>query len=92
MKRRRRAGPAAELAASCARRRRSTPRRRNRETADRIGRSGDEIEVSLGAFDAPDRFTPTYELWTVRREAWLPPFPLAHHYEHNREGEGRLED
>ena len=34
-----------------------------------FGRSGDEIEVSLGAFDAPDRFTPAYELWTVRREA-----------------------
>jgi len=57
-----------------------------------FGRSGDEIEVALGAFDAPDRFTPTYELRTVRREAWLPPFPLAHHYEHNREGEGRSED
>ena len=57
-----------------------------------FGHSGDEIEVSLGAFDAPDRFTPTYELWTVRREAWLPPFPLAHHYEHNRESDGRRED
>ena len=57
-----------------------------------FGRSGDEIEVALGAFDAPDQFTPTYELWTVRREAWLPPFPLAHHYRHNREGEGRTED
>ena len=48
--------------------------------------------MALGAFDAPDRFTPTYELWTVRREAWLPPFPLAHHYERNREGEGRSAD
>jgi hypothetical protein len=57
-----------------------------------FGRSDDEIEVSLGAFDVPDRFTPTYELWTVRREAWLPPFPLAHHYERNRESEGRSED
>lgn len=57
-----------------------------------FGRSGDEIEVALGTFDAPDRFTPTYELWTLRREAWLPPFPLAHHYERNREGEGRRED
>jgi len=57
-----------------------------------FGRSGDEIEVSLGAFDAPDQFTPTYELWTVRREAWLPPFPLAHHYKHNRESQGRFED
>lgn len=57
-----------------------------------FGRSGDEIEVALGIFDAPDRFTPTYELWTLRREAWLPPFPLAHHYERNREGEGLRED
>ena len=54
--------------------------------------SGDEVEVALGALDAPDHFTPTYELWTVRREAWLPPFPLAHHYEHDREGTGRTED
>src|SRR5699024_5877215 len=45
-----------------------------------FGRGGDEIEVSLGAFDAPDSFEPTYELWTVRRESWLPPFALAHSY------------
>ena len=56
-----------------------------------LGRSGDEVEVSLGAFDAPDRFMPTYELWTVRREAWLPPFPLARHYAHDRESTGRTE-
>lgn len=57
-----------------------------------FGRSGDEVEVNLGSLDAPDRFKPTYELWTVRREAWLPPFPLAHHYEGNRESTGRSED
>ena len=45
-----------------------------------------EIEVRLGAFDAPDQFTPTYENWTVRREAWLPPFPLDHSYDHDRDG------
>jgi hypothetical protein len=49
-----------------------------------FGRSGDEIEVHLGAFDAPDAFTPTYELWTVRREAWLPPFPTAQRHDHDR--------
>jgi hypothetical protein len=49
--------------------------------------SGDEIEIHLGALDAPDQFTPTYECWTIRREAWLPPFPLAHHYERDREGD-----
>ena len=42
-----------------------------------FARWGDEIEVHLGALDAPDAFTPTYELWTIRRESWLPPFPLA---------------
>ncbi len=56
-----------------------------------FGRSADEVEIHLGAFDAPDRFAPTYELWTIRREAWLPPFPLARHYERDREGEGRTE-
>ncbi|SQK95732.1 aldehyde-activating protein [Pseudomonas aeruginosa] len=34
-----------------------------------FSRSADEIEVSLGALDAPDQFQPTYELWTIRREA-----------------------
>jgi hypothetical protein len=57
-----------------------------------FSRSADEIELSLGALDAPDRFLPTYELWTVRREAWLPPFPLAHHYERDRKHGGRRED
>lgn len=32
---------------------------------------GDEIEIMLGAFDQPNLFTPTYEAWTKRREAWL---------------------
>ncbi|ALN60902.1 glutathione-dependent formaldehyde-activating enzyme family protein [Lysobacter antibioticus] len=57
-----------------------------------FGRSGDEIEVNLGALDAPDQFQPTYELWTVRRESWLPPFPLVRHYERNREGLTRFEE
>ena len=57
-----------------------------------FGRSDDEVEVNLGALDAPDQFRPTYELWTVRREGWLPPFPLRHHYERNRENPGRTED
>ena len=51
----------------------------------------DEIEVSVGALDAPDQLTPTYENWTVRREGWLPEFPLAKHYERDREGKGRSE-
>lgn len=49
-----------------------------------FARSDDEIEICLGAFDTTDAFTPTYELWTQRRETWLPPFPLAHHHPANR--------
>ncbi|SFH85410.1 GFA family protein [Albimonas pacifica] len=37
--------------------------------------SGDEVELHLGALDEPSRFAPTYELWTCRREGWLPEFP-----------------
>jgi len=51
----------------------------------------EEFGVNLGALDAPDQLTPTYELWTVRRESWLPPFPLAKHYERDRVGSSRLE-
>jgi len=54
-----------------------------------FSRSGDEIEVNLGALDAPDQFTPTYELWTVRRESWLPPSQLSRRYDRDRDGEGR---
>lgn len=57
-----------------------------------FSRSGDETEVHLGALDEPNQFTPSYELWTVRRESWLPPLPLKHHYAHDREGTGRTED
>lgn len=55
-----------------------------------VSRSGDEIEVHLGALDAPDQLTPTYELWTIRRESWLPPFGLKG-YARDREGDGREE-
>ncbi|WP_347310454.1 GFA family protein [Defluviimonas sp. SAOS-178_SWC] len=52
----------------------------------------DEVEVHLGTLDAPDRFLPTYENWTIRRERWLPPFRVRHSYERDREGTGRTED
>nr|WP_315435685.1 GFA family protein [uncultured Pseudomonas sp.] len=56
-----------------------------------FNRSVDEVEVNLGALDAPDQLKPTYESWIVRRESWLPDFPLARHYRGDREGEGRAE-
>lgn len=56
-----------------------------------FSRSDDEIEVSVGSLDAPDQFTPTYELWTIRRESWLPEFPLRH-YPQDRTSTGRTED
>lgn len=52
-----------------------------------FARSGDEIEIHLGTLDAPDRLAPSYESWTIRREAWLPPFPVARRYERDRESE-----
>jgi hypothetical protein len=57
-----------------------------------FNRYGDEVEVHLGTLDAPSQLTPTYECWTIRREASLPHFPLAHSYERDREGSGRSED
>ncbi len=50
-----------------------------------FARSDDEIEVHLGTLDAPDQLVPTYECWTLRRESWLPAFPFARHYAHDRE-------
>ena len=56
-----------------------------------FSRSGDEIEVHLGALDEPDLFRPTYELWTIRRESWLPVFPVASRHERDRERQGPSE-
>jgi hypothetical protein len=56
-----------------------------------FARSADEIEVSLGVLDDTDQLIPTYELWTIRRESWLPPFQLAKRYEGDRDGTGREE-
>jgi hypothetical protein len=52
---------------------------------------GDEIGINIGAFDAPDQFHPTYELWTIRREGWLPEFPVMRHFDRNRDSDGRSE-
>jgi hypothetical protein len=56
-----------------------------------FARSGDEVDVNLGSLDEPDQFAPTYELWTIRREAWLPPFPGMRPFNHDRTGGGRSE-
>ena len=56
-----------------------------------FARSADEVEINLGSLDAPDQLMPTYESWVIRRESWLPAFPLSHHYPQDREGSGRLE-
>lgn len=50
-----------------------------------FSRTGAEVEVHLGTLDAPDQFVPGYELWTIRRESWLPPFPGARLYPQDRD-------
>jgi hypothetical protein len=54
-----------------------------------FARFADEVEVHLGTLDAPDQLAPTYECWVVRREGWLPRFPVVHSYQHDRESTGR---
>lgn len=49
-----------------------------------FSRGEDEVEVHLGTLDEIDRFRPTYELWTIRREAWLPEFPGMRRFERDR--------
>ncbi|EZH82157.1 aldehyde-activating protein, partial [Ectopseudomonas composti] len=56
-----------------------------------FARSGDEVEVNVGSLDEPNRFTPTYELWTIRREAWLPPLTFDRHYPGDRDRSTRHE-
>lgn len=57
-----------------------------------LSRSDDVIEVHLGTLDAPNQLMPTYELWTIRREAWLPEFPRMKRYERNRDAKARAEE
>jgi len=54
--------------------------------------TANEIDVNLGSLDAPDQLLPTYESWIVRREAWLPPFPLQRRYQHDRDATSRYEE
>ena len=56
------------------------------------GDGSDEIELHLGSFDEPGRWAPTYELWTIRREPWLPAIPgVVRRYERDRTSAGRGE-
>ncbi|WP_281856500.1 GFA family protein [Litoreibacter halocynthiae] len=57
-----------------------------------FARSADEVELHLGALDAPDQLRPTYECWTFRREAWLPKFPEVTRYERGRSRPERREE
>ncbi len=50
-----------------------------------FARTGDEIEIHLGALDQPNQLTPTYECWVRHREEWLPEFPCLDQYEKDRE-------
>jgi len=46
----------------------------------------DEIEVKLGALDEPPNdLEPAYELWTVRREPWLPDLPGSRTWARDRQ-------
>ncbi|WP_454675848.1 GFA family protein [Achromobacter pestifer] len=56
-----------------------------------FGRTADEVELNLGSLDAPDQLTPTYESWVVRRESWLPAFPISRRYEQDRDSASRFE-
>ena len=50
-----------------------------------FARTDDEIELHLGALDAPDQLVPEYEIWTRRRESWLPEFAKMQRFSGNRE-------
>lgn len=46
--------------------------------------SDGEVEVHLGTLDEPNQLTPTYELWTCRREDWLPEMSELEHFDRDR--------
>lgn len=39
----------------------------------------EEVELSIGSFDDVGRFSPEYEMWTIRRESWLAPQNTPQH-------------
>jgi len=53
----------------------------------------DEFYLHPGSLDETGIFAPTYELWTIRREPWLPAFSsVIRRYEKNRPKWRRSED
>ncbi|WP_425098575.1 GFA family protein [Tropicibacter sp. S64] len=46
--------------------------------------SGGEVEVHLGTLDSPNAFLPSYELWAIRREDWLPQEPGLRRHERDK--------
>ncbi len=75
-----------------------TRQHRDRHTCARCGSPvfalyGDEIEIPTGSLDQPNLFRPTYEIWTIRREPWLPDFPIdpGRRYERDRTNDARSE-
>ena len=55
-------------------------------------RGSDEIYVYPGSFDETGLWQPTYELWTIRRDKWLPAFPsVVSRYEKDRPKWSRTE-
>ena len=52
----------------------------------------DEMYVYPGSFDETGLWEPTYELWTIRRDPWLPAFPsVVNRYEKDRPKWSRTE-
>lgn len=52
----------------------------------------EETYLYPGSFDEDGLFEPTYELWTVRRDPWLPEFPtVVRRYETDRPKWSRTE-
>jgi len=50
-----------------------------------FSRTGNEVEINIGTLNEANIFTPSYELWTVSREDWLPEFLTTTCYRKNRD-------
>lgn len=46
-----------------------------------------EVELHLGIFEEPEHLIPSYELWCIRRESWLPAFAGMRQYPRDRNNE-----